>query len=598
MTDFLGIDGEGITLKDNHIYTLVCTSEGDYLEDYNGLRSLKIFEFLFMVNEKNHDKTWVSFSFSYDVNMFLRNLPKSAIDSILRTNQCKVYLKNSNIGYRVEYLPRKFFTISKGFRNGGKWKTLDTIKIYDVWGFFQSSFIGALAKFNLGSEYLQEIQVMKNNRSNFVEIDKTRIREYCFKECQLLVELMTCLEKACHSAKLYPTSWHGAGALASFILKTENVKEHFGPELNEELDNAVRRAFFGGRVSNNLLGLFSTVYQYDIVSAYPHAMRYLPSLANGKWYKTKKYIPNRLGVYNVVWDTENVIAPFPFRDIDGGIHYCKSGVGWYWNPEVEVALKYYPNDIEILEGFIFEPSNSAKPFQFIERLFKERKRLKETGNHGELAIKLGLNSLYGKTAQSIGYRNSNPPYSNLIYAGFTTSFTRSIMLEAANQHPEKIIGFATDSIFSLQPLTLNEGSNLGQFEKEIHSSGMFVKPGFYRLKKDRQTKIKTRGIGYKYVDFDVMEKVFRDDGLNGRYTTSTVSFIGMKSASINRRWCTWHESEKTISFYPSRGLPIDIGNHIFRIENPPGFEYQSVPYSKDIQKNETEPENEYFDFFD
>jgi hypothetical protein len=81
---------------------------------------------------------------------------------------------------------------------------------------------------------------------------------------------------------------------------------------------------------------------------------------------------------------------------------------------------------------------------------------------GEKIIKLGLTSLYGKTAQQLGGTSDRPPtYHQLEWAGYITSFTRARLYRAAITNPENIIGFATDGFFSTQPL------NIGATDKKI-----------------------------------------------------------------------------------------------------------------------------------
>src|SRR5439155_17384890 len=86
-----------------------------------------------------------------------------------------------------------------------------------------------------------------------------------------------------------------------------------------------------------------------------------------------------------------------------GIHYPTNGEGWYWDGEVAEAMKLHPKGIQIREGVQIVPQCDHKPFAFIDDTYAERQRLEAQGDYANKTLKLALNALYGKTAQSIGH---------------------------------------------------------------------------------------------------------------------------------------------------------------------------------------------------
>src|SRR5437660_9483876 len=102
--------------------------------------------------------------------------------------------------------------------------------------------------------------------------------------------------------------------------------------------------------------------------------------------------------------------------------------------------------IYIHEAWEWIPASSTKPFSFIPDVYAYRQQLIQEGSGAEKALKLAINSLYGKTAQSVGYstdRNrGKPPYHNMVVAGMTTSKTRAKLMEAAMQKPDSVIMLA------------------------------------------------------------------------------------------------------------------------------------------------------------
>lgn len=92
------------------------------------------------------------------------------------------------------------------------------------------------------------------------------------------------------------------------------------------------------------------------------------------------------------------------------------------------------------------------------------------------------NSLYGKTAQQVGARNGQPPaYHQIEWAGYITSSTRARLLEAAKTNPHAIIGFATDGIFSTEPLDIeiSKDKTLGAWSLSKFSGLTVVMAGVY-----------------------------------------------------------------------------------------------------------------------
>ena len=135
---------------------------------------------------------------------------------------------------------------------------------------------------------------------------------------------------------------------------------------------------------------------------------------------------------------------------------------------------------------------SVRPFEFIRDRFLERRRIQEQSERAgkydirEKAIKLPLNSIYGKLAQSVGTKGAVPPLANPYYAAATTAHCRRGLVEAALIDPHSIVFFATDCIVSTRELhglarvrKKGEVVNLGDWEYREADGGLFVLPGVY-----------------------------------------------------------------------------------------------------------------------
>jgi hypothetical protein len=611
---FIALDGEGHTLESGeHIYTLL-SGGGEFIYNPEGLRTFDCIEFIINLKTQYPKAVFVSFYFSYDVNMILGNIPPEYIEMIKETNRCYLYHKTQyGFCHKVEYLPRKYFKCMRANRlkdSTGKVILDDKINItvWDVFGFFQSSFVSALKQFNIGTKEEWEILTdMKDKRSSFIDESFDDILSYNMLECKLLEDLMGKLNDALVTAGINLKSWHGAGAIAGELMRRYNVKSHISP-FSKSLNTPVLSAYFGGRIQAFIIGNTNQeVFSHDIVSAYPSAMVNLPSLKNHIARKVKKYnndLP--FTCWHVKWDLLNpvepidekyysedgdyksvIIPPFPFRTKDGRIHYPLIGEGYYWDKEIPAAIGMYGNNIEVLEGYQIIHSKDDKPFNFIPELFEQRKRFKREGNFAQLAIKLGLNSLYGKTAQGVGFDGRVPAYQSYVYSGMITSETRAKILELCAISPRDIIAIATDGVLSTKQLTEELNKDLGTWEVDKYDSVFNVKPGFYRAIKDGKEYVKVRGFRLSEINFDELLTLWETENINGEIVIPIEQFIGLKIASENRPWRRWIKSSKTMSLMPSNGIPqlLTLKPLRFRILPDLEFSGKSMEYKPEIFKN-------------
>jgi hypothetical protein len=368
------------------------------------------------------------------------------------------------------------------------------------------------------------------------------------------------------------TGWHGAGAVATAIYKKHDIKSHL-EDSPPKIHTATKHAYFGGRIEIGKYGTHEgTIHHYDINSAYPSVQRNLPSLRDGEWVKRGKGFDTRstvnICIALVQWSdiTNTAFCPFPYRSAaQRKVLFPPEGKNWIWKPELDAALKwrdanYQYWNIDVLEAYEFIPANDIKPFAFIDDYYAERQQLvaetRRTGipNGVEMGIKLGLNSLYGKTAQRIGYDKATgriPPYHNLVYAGYITASTRAALFDAAMQAPDKIICMATDGIYSTVPLTLDCPNEkiLGAWEYQTHDAMVLVQSGVYFIRDGGKLKSFSRGFDRmvtpedKQATLDIIRAAWAK-GSDEVYLPCT-RFITLKSAMCGgdwwTRWCTWYE---------------------------------------------------------
>jgi hypothetical protein len=489
---FVALDGEGINEK----YCLLQDSEGGKLFRLAGLQTKPVFDWLLhrRFELRNLVPVFVGYVTTYDVNMILRDVDDDTLRKIFATDDKQFVRWNE---YEILYIPRKVFKLRRrNERNDG----LDSFTWYDVFTYFGGSFVNACRGF-LG-RVPREIVAGKKQRSKFRISQLKTIERYNQLEVELLVKLCDRMNEIFTSQGIALKKWHGPGAVAEFVLgkKMLNIHQDY-PVFHQDqvfpsLFEAWDCAYYGGRFENMGIGTFRDVHTYDINSAYPYALSMLPILTFGSEWETvlhPRLRSEQMSVYLVEWNVSKraPFGPFPWRDGQGRIFYPLNGLGWYWKPEVAAALEMFGSAIKLHKVWFLKQGEPSRFGKEIPRLYELRKRLKKEGNPGEYAIKIALNSIYGKLAQRVGIS----PFRCIPWAGWITSQSRAMLLRACMGREHSILAFATDSVFSRKVLPLGCSGNLGDWKAERADELLILMNGFYRMDdRTRKRKSATRGL--------------------------------------------------------------------------------------------------------
>jgi hypothetical protein len=258
-----------------------------------------------------------------------------------------------------------------------------------------------------------------------------------------------------------------------------------------DIRRASRFAYAGGRFELFKAGrTVGRIYSIDINSAYPYGITQLPSLQDGTWTHVEQ--PTNLakfGVYHVRLLSKpgfsRTPSPLFHRDKEHNITFPWYTDGWYWGPEAFQAQRY---GAEIVEGYEYLGS-TQRPFEWVRDVYTTRRDWKARHISAELALKLFLNSIYGKLAQRIGWdelKKRIPPFHQLEWAGWVTSNTRAMLFDVICQIPfEHLIAVETDGLYTtMDPATLGiqHSDQLGGWEIKEYSEVMYVQSGLAWLK--------------------------------------------------------------------------------------------------------------------
>jgi hypothetical protein len=477
----LGIDGEGYTLPDGshrYVYLAAASREGFHSDVRNpkGLTADEVFGWLMTLPKQ---ALLVGFALGYDRTKWVESWPDERVWRLMHPDHRQGEhgpLPVDCGAWRVNLVATRMTVKRKA--------DSENRTVWDVWKFFQSSFVKAIGRWGVGTRKEQAfIAKQKERRGNFRAISRKE-ELYCQTECRLLAELVSQLLGAHDDAGLKLRSYFGPGSTAAGVL-AEMGADVQKARVPDAMAVAVACAYFGGRFELSRMGPLPAkeLYSWDIVSAYPWAFTRLPCMCSGRWVH-KKGLPRRHHPIATCVRFEvrphkrahPAWGPLPHRLPDGNILFpLESAGGWAWVEEFKAGKKLHPG-VRALSSWTWVPRcKHPPPFaEKVQWLFDKRA---EWGKGAKgLVLKLALNSLYGKSAQRVG----SGRFRCMVRAGLVTSMARSRLLElvALAHDPWDVLELATDSVLSRAPIAIPPqwlGKGLGQWEdKSVDTKGRNV----------------------------------------------------------------------------------------------------------------------------
>lgn len=478
----IGFDTE--TDTDGNIF-LVCDSNGDFV-DYPDISFGNLAKFFLKYEGK-----WVfCYNLGYDATCILKLLPKEILDSYKLDRKLKFNYKE----YEIHYIPNKQLTIRKGNHS---------VNFYDIAQYFDRKPLAEAYSKNIGKTLDPEYLQMKEKREDFSLSyylrHKKQMRRYCIADCILTKDLAEKWLDTFHEVfSFYPRNWVSSGYLAEKVLINYEI---YIPRFNETdyaVQELARKCFYGGRFELIKKGFIGKCYLYDINSAYPFALTTVPDILDGKWISGTEIHPKaKLGFFHIIADIDFSvkICPFPFRKKNGTIVYPFGKFETFVTLEELKSVEGDPRiKYTILESHQFIPNKNCEyPFKkYIEDLYNRRMKLRDEGNKQEQAIKIILNSTYGKTAQTTNNQFGN--LFNPIISASITGFARAQLYRFMKEHDleNNIVAFATDSIATTKKIPDLDSKKLGEMKLDKEGNDVYyLSNGYYRFNE----KWKNRGIG-------------------------------------------------------------------------------------------------------
>lgn len=561
--NFVGVDGEGMTVNGEHKYVLFGVGERQ-IEDPHGLNWRDVFEFLYSVHhdagKEARNNVYVGFFLGYDFSQIFKTLPEERARILLtkegRAKRAHRELKNGTLqrgsrpgmpphpveydGWQFDILGMKRLRIrpkicdcefpSCPCKGKPSW-----MYICDVGSFFQTSFLKVIDPkgWAPGTEVVspEEWEIIlrgKEKRSTAVLDDD--MRYYNRLENVILARVMDTLHTGFQGIGIHlsPAKWFGPGQAAQAWLKNEGVptREELADVIPLRMTEAARASYYGGWFEIMMHGIVPGVtHEYDINSAYPSIIAGLPCLLHGDYTHGTGLPPELPGAITLVYaNLESPAVKYSWKwkeqHIGAMLHREKGQIsrpmmteGWFWWHELKAAhkaklIKRLDNKgTQKVEKWVqYVPCDCPPPMANIAGLYEKRLEVGKTSPLGK-AAKLVYNSGYGKFAQSEGL---NPIFGNAVYASLITAGCRTMILNAIGSHPygkADVAMVATDAVYFLHPHpTLPVSKKLGEWDYAARRNLTLFKPGVYwddttrqRIADGENPNFKARG--FKASDF-------------------------------------------------------------------------------------------------
>jgi hypothetical protein len=351
-------------------------------------------------------------------------------------------------------------TVAFGPPTNGRWKR--TVRVWDIHTFSRRSLPDSLEAWGLKG----------------APSDNTAAA--CQTRCQRIAELAKAVLAFASQLGDMKGRYRGIGSIAAVLMRDNGVEQCIG-DLPAEVEDAARRAYFGGRQDIAVQGpVREPLFEYDVTSAYAWAMKDLPCLACGTWRRAA-FLSDLETADIAIVRFKNGPRPggaieLPCR-VEEGVVYGSNFNGWSHWREVSAALYGVdsPNpDVYPSESWVYKTSCSHRPFAFLEALYTKRKALETKGAIGPAELlKHVLVAAYGKLVQRIA-----SPWQSIVWAGMATSHVRARVIRDVPQGPRRRrLSVATDAVITRDELLTGTGLGDWTLKTKLSHGAFFVAPG-------------------------------------------------------------------------------------------------------------------------
>lgn len=266
------------------------------------------------------------------------------------------------------------------------------IKIIDARAFYTTSLNGAAAMLDLPRKI-----AMDTKRFTRADLANDHFLEYARQDAYItrrVGEAIVSMHEDFDVRQTVTAPHFAASVFRRHFLSTEIALPP------PDLEQAGLYAYHGGKNGYYLEGPrhLTGVYAYDLVSAYPEAMRALPDIERAEWRYVAAYEPSA----HALWKVSGAYRSCQYRALlqhRNAWHETGEIVdAWVTSYELDAALARKEIDLTSCEGWILEGPSGGPLTRYVDHFFAQKRTA--TGA-SRTAAKLFLNSLYGKFFQKV-----------------------------------------------------------------------------------------------------------------------------------------------------------------------------------------------------
>src|SRR5271157_941246 len=413
----------------------------------------------------------VVYNLKYDSGAILYTLPNNEKEELwIRT-------ETRHGPYTITYIPHISLTIRKG---------KDRVRIWDIAQFFQTSLDNAASKY-LGR---RKIHVeTKSFTREYVKENFDQLQRYCVRDAELTAALGNYFLEKLKEFGIRPTSLFSQASLSfqfysdkGKIITCKRFFEYWPEMLRYSMES-----YEGGKFEVTSRGAF-TGFEYDLVSAYPSAIRNLVDISHARVKKSKRYQPSaQYGFIRVkIYNPKGLHLPCGIlrgnlRVYPAGEYYCTiTKIEYEYLKKLKIRC---PIDSA---WWLFVDKKKKYPYKkTTDFLFSLKKSFKGKDDMLYSLTKIMLNGFYGKTCQMIedytGKYVCGTGF-NPIYASQITAETRVKISKIQNLLGKNCLAVHTDSCISTSPLPKKlVTGKLGQMDFVCEGKGVLIACGQYVL---------------------------------------------------------------------------------------------------------------------
>ena len=477
---------------------------------------------------RKQNAIYFCYNLRFDVQSIIKLLPRENIIEL----GTKDLHKTQYGDYFLTYIPKKMFSIRK---------KAHAVHIFDIAQYYQGMSLDTAAKQYLGdSKSATELGLDRKrigSERGYYEQNRDNILKYCRKDAQLTQSLALFMENTFAKIEFEGNepviNFNRPVSIASVAAKWMRERSVKYPMIPQYIKNAgwylaAEQSYRGGRFSTLQRGYFdSPLFDYDLNSAYPATMVTLPNWSDGKFEIIDATNQLRFDDAEYAW----MLVEFDCPHIP---HV--SATNWKWDEVIQMEdgtmreMKviapnkriFYPTgkrtrwltklDIDFLErngyeyqiqygvGWKRKTDKYENPFAWMRDFYEKRKLVKARGDFAvQYAMKIFLNSLYGKTVQKTGDRFSG--MQNFFYGSYITSDCRNKVNQVCEDNPNTVVNIATDGVLCTKKISgLTLSDKLGDWEYTKYKSGIVLGNGMRQLWYD-EPKIDKHGNEILFVSY-------------------------------------------------------------------------------------------------